>query len=298
MKVFLAGGEAFQWLYLMKMAEIKNSLFSYYYWIKSSDSEKKLVSEIWESYPQELICDSGLFTLMFGAGKGGSYDLQFMKEYTRKYIKDVDSLKMKDLTIVESDVHKLLGMRAVYELRKYFEDSGRKVLYVWHREEGIEGLYKMAEKYDYIAISVPELRILCKAKFRYQDAVKDLERKIFDNVKRLPRIHLLGNTVMETMQTNISYSCDSTSWQAAGRYGRYIHFDSGKLTARQLSSDQYLKTKHILETQFPKQYGQLFEKFNGKGKSLQYMTAMFLSIQSYKLYQGHLDKKFKCKAVK
>lgn len=295
MKIFLAGCEDFPFLYLSEIAKHPYTLFSYYHWKNTAATNKRDVDEIWERFPQEVICDSGLFTLMFGVGKGGNYDLQFMRDYTHKYIETAKTFKVKSLTIVESDVHKLLGMKAVFELRKQFEQSGMKVMYVWHREEGIEGLYKMAEKYDYIAISVPELRILCKGKARYQAAVKDLEDKIYKNVKRLPKIHLLGNTVMETMQTNVSYSCDSTSWLSGGRWGRFIHYHDGKLTARKISEDQYRREEYVFKTHYPEQYEALLNEYGHRSpKYLPYILTMYLSARSFNLYQAFLDRKFQC----
>lgn len=295
MKVFLAGCENWHHAEAAILAGAKNLLFSYYHLKKKSPRDyEKFFGQIDESY--ELICDSGLFTLMFGIGKGGSYDLDFMRNYTTLYIDYARKFPHKNLTIVESDVHKLLGMPAVFELRKQFEESGMKVLYVWHREEGIEGLYRMAEKYDYIAISVPELRILCKGKLRYQDAVKDLERKIEKNVKRVPKIHLLGNTVMETMETNISYSCDSTSWIAGVKYGRYAHFDGRKLKAETLSSDEYLKGRYVLEQSYQEHFKAMLKWRESSENRLRYQVTLYLSAKSYCRYQDYLDRHFKCQA--
>lgn len=295
MKIFLAGCEGMQFAALTEIVGHRYALFSYYHSRKFSPKDRDNFRAMWVRYPQEIICDSGLFTLMFGAGKGGDYDFKYMKDYTKTYLKWASEISHKNMTFVESDVHKLLGMKAVFELRKQFENSGLKHLYVWHREEGIDGLYKMAEKYDYIAISVPELRILCKGKIRYQDAVKDLEAKIVQNVKRLPKIHLLGNTVMETMQTNISYSCDSTSWLSGGRYGRYMHYENERITPKKLSDLVYLKTKHLLETQYPTQYKKIYDEYaHISEKYLLYIVSMYLSARSFNLYQSFLDRKFTC----
>ena len=295
MKIFLAGCEDFPFLFLTEIAKHPYTLFSYYHWLNTSPKNKKTVDEIWERYPQEIICDSGLFTLMFGVGKGGSYDMQFMTDYTKKYIDIAKTFKCKNLTIVESDVHKLLGMPAVFELRKQFEQSGMKCLYVWHIEEGIDGLYKMAEKYDYIALSVPELRIILKGKMRYQDAVKDLEKKIYANTKRLPKIHLLGNTVMQTMETNVSYSCDSTSWLAGGRWGRYMHYENGTVKAKKISEKEYARTRYLLENQYPEQWAALCKEYKSRSKNyLPYIITMYLSARSYNLYQSYLDRTYQC----
>ncbi len=297
MKIFLASCESYNHIHLTEIVGHKFVLFSYYHWMTKGAKERGDVQELWSRFPQEIICDSGLFTLMFGAGKGGSYDLSYMRDYTKKYLFWASQINHPNMTFVESDVHKLLGMPAVFELRKMFEDSGLNHFYVWHREEGIDGLFRMAEKYDYIALSVPELRILCKGKVRYQDAVKDLESKIYKNVKRLPKIHLLGNTVMETMKTNISYSCDSTSWLSGGRWGRYIHYENGKMNTKKLTDTDYLKTKYIFQTQYQKQYEAIMKRCKSE-KSMSYVFSEYLSARSFNLYQGWLDQRYQCQAKK
>lgn len=279
------------------MAGAKNLLFSYFHLKKKSDRDyARFFDPLDESF--ELICDSGLFTLMFGVGKGGTYDLKFMRDYTTQYIEYAKRFPLKNLTIVETDVHKLLGMKAVFELRKQFEASGQKVLYVWHIEEGIDGLYRLAERYNYIALSVPELRILCKGKADYKDAVKDLERKIVKNVGRLPRIHLLGNTVMRTMETNISYSCDSTSWIAGVKYGRYMSFDGQKLRPMRLSGEEYGKARAILEQCYESHFNSMLKWRESSENRLRYQVTLYLSAQSFVRYQHYLDRKFKCLAKK
>lgn len=297
MKVFLAGTEGVPFHKLTALAQVKNALFSYYHISKKKEESKKVFDAMNEA-GQEVICDSGLFTLMFGAGKGGNYDLEYMKDYTRTYIGNAKQFALNKLTIVESDVHKLLGMPAVFELRKQFEDSGMNVLYVWHKEEGIDGLFRMAEKYNYIALSVPELRIILKdSPYRYQDAVHDLLRKIKNNVSKLPRIHLLGNTVQETMETNIAYSCDSTSWLAGGRFGRSMVFNNSKLKAVSIRDELFLQTKKQVSDHHPRIFQFLEEQYD-KEKTKDYMMGNFMGAYAYKQYQDWLDKHYKCEAKK
>ncbi len=294
MKIFLAGVEKYQFGFLTEVVEHFTVLFSYFHYIKESPQNKKDVIACYNRNNYELICDSGLFTLMFGVGKGGNYDLEYMKEYTKKYITWAKTSGFNNITFVESDVHKLLGMPAVFELRKYFEDSGLKTIYVWHREEGIEGLLAMARKYKYIAISVPELRFLFKGKhWSYRQGVFNLLNKIRQECPVMPKIHLLGNTVQETMETPLAYSCDSTSWLGGGRWGRSIFFIDGKLKAIPISSGLYSQAAEILRTKFPEQFKRLDLKYGPNGeKQLRYMVAMYLSAQTMKQYQYYLDKHF------
>lgn len=293
MKVFLAGCEDLQFIRLPKIIDHKNILFSYFHWRGTSPENKIAHRRIAEESQMEVICDSGLFTLMFGVGKGGSYDLEYMKEYTRQYLETAKTFGISNLTIVESDVHKLLGMDAVFELRKYFEDSGLNVIYVWHKEEGLEGLLRMAEKYRYIAISVPELRLLSKkGDMRYQNVVHQLLLKIRNHVgaEKMPKIHLLGNTIQETMETTLAYSCDSTSWLAGGRYGSVISFNNGRLLPIRKKSDRYLQWRDQIFVNNKKWLEPLKEYFGHNPRYFDYQTANLYSALSMNRYQDQLDK--------
>jgi len=292
MNIFLAGCEVAQYAGTARVAGCKHFLISWYH--LQNKFHKDLLKYI--SDPSvKVICDSGLFTMMFGIESNKTYTLKDLIEYTRHYIKGIGELPISNLTIVESDVHKILGMEAVFELRKLFEDCGLKVMYVWHIEEGIEGLYRMAEKYDYIALSVPELRILCRAKkVRYQDTVKDLERKIVANTSRVPKIHLLGNTVEETMKTNISYSCDSTTWLYGVRFGSHSVYRNGKIIKlpsghKELDQERRLATEAFRRTQQG-----MSEEFSTKIKSRPYFIDSYLAARAYVLYQSYLDRKYQC----
>ena len=292
MKVVLAGCENWYFAELALLAGCKNILFSYHY---MKDKPQKEYDKFFDLLTNdiEVICDSGLFTLMFGAGKGATHSLSSMTAYTKSYIDFSKKYPHKNLTIVEADVHKLLGMPAVYELRKHFENSGMRVLYTWHIEEGIEGLYKLAEKYDYVALSVPELRILFKGKGRYQDGVLDLLNKIKRNVKKIPKIHLLGNTVQETMETNLAYSCDSTSWLSGCRYGRFARYENGKIKMAALNGKEFEAGIHILRDHFKDSYEEIM-KYKDKGdKQILYKITAYLSAFAYVQYQHWLNKNYK-----
>lgn len=292
MKVFLAGLEGLQFIPLVDVVGHRNALFSYYHWQSNSDSDRLIHRDTLNNGKFEVICDSGLFTLMFGAGKGGSYDFAYMKDYTIKYLKTAKNFGINNLTIVESDVHKLLGMKAVFELRKYFADCGMNVLHVWHKEEGIDGLMRMAEKYPYISLSIPELRILFKGvKTRYQTVTQQLLQQIRSHVGdlKMPKVHLLGNTVAETMQTNLAYSCDSTSWLAGGRFGRVMSYNNGKLTSIHKSSPRFESWKQEIYPSYEKFLEKLTKHFGHNDRYYEYQVCNLFSALSYKRYQDFLD---------
>lgn len=293
MKVFLAGCENIPHFRACLAAKVKNNLISYYHADKTDKGNAILTGLIKRS--DEMICDSGLFTLMFGAGKGGSHSLGSMQTYVREYLQYAKIIDSGNVTFVEADVHKLLGMPAVFELRKRFEDSGLKVLYTWHIEEGIDGLYKLADKYDYIALSVPELRVLFTGKkMRYQDGVKDLLSKIRTHCgTKMPKIHLLGNTVQETMETNLAYSCDSTSYIAGVKFGSCIIFKDKKLGKIHIRSSEFKARLEALELEIPEDLLEMEKDIGGSGKRSNYIKTVTVSCHAYAQYQSFLDKNYK-----
>ena len=292
MKVFLASLEGVDFIKTCITAKHYYGLFSYYHWNDFSNKLKDQHRDLLNSHFKEIICDSGLFTLMFGAGKGGSYDLDFMRTYTDKYIATAQRMGINNLTIVEADVHKILGMPAVFELRKRFEASGLPVLYVWHKEEGIDGLMKMAEKYPYIALSVPELRVVFKGtKHRYQDVVHKLLSDLRKHCgTKLPKIHLLGNTVQETMETTIAYSCDSTSWVSGGRFGTSISFQSNKLTPIRTKSDYFQRWLKDVFPKYRSEFLQLTSEHPAESSGHFYRATNLFSAMQMRLFQDYLDK--------
>ena len=296
MRIFLATCENFRHYQCASVAGIKNVLFSYYH-LELKSKNTPTLFRLMNERKQKVICDSGLFTMMFGAGKGNTYTYDDLVKYTKGYIANAQKFGVEDLTIVEMDTHKILPLQNLFEFRKHFEDSGMKVLYVWHNEEGIDGLYRMAEKYEYIALSVPELRVLCTGKkVRYQDVVNDLLYKIKRNTTRMPKVHLLGNTVMETMENGLGYSCDSSSWTYGIRHSRTTFYQDGKLMQRYLGRE----TSAEWHQKFQAAVDEILES-NPEAKAMLegqtanyriYMSNLIFSALSHKMYQNSLNLKF------
>lgn len=194
--------------------------------------------------PERMILDSGLFSFMFGALRGQIPEtFDAYRDFTRRYLDDVARIGWPGI-VVEADVHKLLGMEALYRLREEFAPLGDRVMYVWHQPEGIDGLRELARARSYIALSIPELRIQFGGTHRrgtdsYKRAMWALLREAHAACKVPPRIHLLGCTVPELMQTPLAWSCDSTSWLSASIYGTptWVYRGHGELVSRTRKDD-------------------------------------------------------------
>ena len=164
-----------------------------------------------------VIQDSGLFTLMFGAGKDRKVDHDYLINWQDKLIKFVLQNKLK-CTCVEIDCQKLLGVDEAWYFRERMKDRlPNRQINVFHYEDGKYGFDRLIDFSEYIAISVPELRIV-KPKTYKKDAV-NLARYA---KKRKPSIdiHMLGCTEY-SMLPDISFctSADSTSWLSGVKYG-------------------------------------------------------------------------------
>ena len=238
LKVHFAGAENLLHTLCQKEAGVKYSLFTVYPFIKSKKNLSKIkysyVPNIIENEFNHVIMDSGLFTLMFGSEKGEKSE-SFLSHWTDCILKFMDESKYKG-TYVEVDCQKVLGVKQAWKFREYMKkNSDNRQINVFHIEDGQKGLDRMIEFSEYIAISVPELRILKKKDYTYELA------SYIKNKKPEIDIHLLGCTEQKLLQQcSFCSSSDSTSWIQPMRYGA-IDLVSDKKSIKQLDRN---KIKH------------------------------------------------------
>lgn len=227
LKVHFAGSEQIDFSMIASKAGVKYFLFTCFPFISQQFGIKGFPitcktlfppKEI-EKFSQHTIMDSGLFTLMFGAHKG-KRDKAFLNQWMDAMIQFVLDNNIK-ATCVECDCQKVLGVDEAWEFRRRFRDSiSNPIINVFHYEDGNVGLDRLIEFTDYIAISVPELRIV-KPK-TYKEDVYRLACYI-KNRKPDIKIHLLGCTEVKMLERcNFCTTADSTSWQAVNRFGRIL----------------------------------------------------------------------------
>lgn len=212
-----------------------NLLTSYWYSkLKRGEKGNKEWRHLYDTLDANWIIDSGLFTMMFGAGSGKTYTLADLRDYTKKYVRYLKQIRFRHAA-VEMDVHKVLGLKALAELRKYFEDNWpvEQTIYTWHIEEGIDGLHKLAKRYPYIAISVPELRAIAKER---KQSLLMMVLNLLGHIKEAggdnpPKVHMLGCTQPDLMFNDMYYSVDSPSWTAPQRWKRVQIFSGNGFNA-------------------------------------------------------------------
>jgi hypothetical protein len=217
LKVHFAGCETLPHFLCVNAAKVNYSLFTVYPFIVNKIGSKNTtiseVPKIIDKHSKHTIMDSGLFTLMFGAAKGKK-DKKFLFEWVNLIIEFIKVNNFKG-TYVEVDCQKILGVDAAWEFREYMKENlPNRQINVFHYEDGKDGLDRMIEYSDYIALSIPELRIIKKKEYVYQLA------NYIKNKKPEIDIHLLGCTEMKLLRDcNFCSTSDSTSWLTPVRYG-------------------------------------------------------------------------------
>jgi hypothetical protein len=238
---------------------------------------------------EDSIVDSGLFSLMFGSSKGRlPITFDAYRDYTLKYIEDLQEWKYRGF-FVESDVHRLLGMDAVFKLRELYKPFGRRVIHVWHMPEGLEGLDRLALEYDYIALSVPELRKLGKS-WTVPILCRRIAQVCRDAGVALPRIHLLGGIVKDFVTSPIPYSADSTSWMAGAIYGLEQVFSptSSRIYKTNRRTNSYAEMLARLQARYPELVKNIDDVSNSDGAVNQFYSKA-LGQQWMADYQEWLD---------
>lgn len=250
-KVHWAGGEVIQQYIIAHTLGVQYTLYTAFPFVERMVFDKyvsPLIPFKWMTkpaieLPQELfkhnrhvIQDSGLFTLMFGARKGKKDEALINKWYDA--LVEFTLNHECPVTCVEVDCQKVLGVEKAWEFRERMRNDlpNNRIINVFHLEDGQKGLDRLIEFSEYIAISVPELRIANKKNF-----VPQLARYI---KKKKPDIdiHLLGCTELALLnECNFCTSADSTTWTCHKRFG----FIEG----RHVSGIQTEKIKEIVGTE-------------------------------------------------
>ena len=241
LKVHFAGCENLDKLTALNSVGVKYFLFTCYPFVKqmlngnlSRRNRNSAVPMLASSFGKHVIMDSGLFTLMFGADKG-KRDEVFLHTWMLKLVDFVKETGFKG-TCVEVDCQKILSPEIAWKFRKemkYLLPENR-IINVFHLEDGKKGLDRLIDFSEYIAISVPELRI--HRSCTYKTDVANLAKYI---KKRKPDIdiHLLGCTESKMLSNNsFCTSADSTTWSAIVRWPKLPFVINGKKIEKHISN--------------------------------------------------------------
>lgn len=298
MRIHLAGADTPRFALAPAVAGCGCLLTSYYHCVRGRFKSEELKRHIklyhhLSNRGAEWIMDSGLFTMMFGAGKGKTYTKADLLAYTDRYIDDMEQIGFRH-TIVEMDVHKVLGMADLPEFRAKFERRWgvERTMFVFHLEETIDGLKALARRYPYIALSIPELRLnLDRIGGDLSAAIKRMVA-IARTENPTVKIHLLGCTQPSLMQLEGVWSCDSSSWLQANSFARTQVCHGGRLVVLPRRSPE---AKEILDRAKPvvlSRWRQL-EREAGIQSKLNYQCAsLAVNAHAYMVLNRHVRARF------
>lgn len=255
-KVHFAGAENVDFAYMLHDAGVNYFLFTVLpfimdkfdiKWGRITNARHLLPHKELPKMSRHVIMDSGLFTLMFGACKDLKPDEKFIRKYKDAICDFVNENKAYDLTCVECDCQKLLGVDLAWQLRKEMREQlpNNRIINVFHFEDGKRGLDSLIDFSEYIAISVPELRIV------KPDTYKEDTYEIASYIKnRKPEIdiHLLGCTERAMLkQCKFCTSADSTTWQQINRYGGILGYRTKNIKQERVKEGWQNIKKLLLE---------------------------------------------------
>lgn len=233
---------------------------------------------------KHVIMDSGLFTLMFGA-QSGKKDKKFLEKWQNSLIEFVQNRNLS-CTVVEVDCQKVLDPQSAWEFRKKLRDAlpNNRQINVFHLEDGQKGLDRMIEFSDYMAISVPEIRI--HRRKTYKEDVYQLSQYI-KNKKPDIDIHLLGCTEKAILKKcHFCTSSDSTSYQSTGRYNTLDGFNMNYLKPEQRK--RYIERSENFMNTFQKEVHKELSQ-NYKKTFCNICIAIEHSLDKYNYYAGRQD---------
>lgn len=220
---------------------------------------------------RHTIQDSGLFSLLFGKHKDKA-----TKEFVYKWYDELirfTSEHGQDVTCVEVDAQAILGVEETWALRERMRQDlpNNRIINVFHVEDGKDGLDRLIEFSDYIAIgsgvtggNVLGYKCLC-------EYIKTRKPEI--------DIHLLGCTNVNIMHQvrHLCTSCDSTSWLSAPRFG-YI----GDYHIRDIDKDKVM-------AHFGKDVWDSIREYNGDLVTKCTIVSTELCKESYIKFCGNQD---------
>jgi len=182
--------------------------------LKTMSDPKIDIPRLCASTMRHCIQDSGLFTLMFGA-QAGKHDEGVINRWYDNLV-EFTLAHGNGATCVEVDCQKVLGVEKAWEFRERMRNDlpDNRIINVFHLEDGRDGLDRLIEFSDYIAVSVPELRYAGKKNYTYEIA------SYIKNRKPSIDIHLLGCTELKLLEKcKFCTSADSTTYVSGKRYG-------------------------------------------------------------------------------
>ena len=198
--------------------KMKYNLMSYFY-IRS----KLALAEYIRDNSEEILIDSGAHSFQ----KGVKVDwVKYTEEYAA-FIKRFDRPNV--VGYFEMDVDNIIGYEKVKALRAILTAASSKIIPVWHKNRGIDDFKEMCQSHRGKVVAITG--------FKNED-IKDHQYIMFTKYAHDQgcRIHCLGMTRKNVLDTVPFDYTDSSSWSAQSRYG-HMQTYNGKKVSKEFSKD-------------------------------------------------------------
>lgn len=270
MKVHFAGLESYQDFRCVEVMGVQYGLYSAYNAVysrlfgKKKSEDSIIPSEYMCGSMRHVIQDSGLFSMLYGSSQHLANEHNVYRWYDSlvEYTLGLD----EKVTCIECDCQNFLGIDKCWDLRYRMREDlkDNRIIYVFHRNDGLKELDRLCEFADYIGIPNMDFH-----DYMYQICVyiKSKNPEI--------DIHLLGCTHPELLKRcSFASSCDSTTWFRSRRYGDLLGYHISDLD-----------TQKVIDF-FGKD---IWNAMSGNTENETVRNAMCVSIEHYKrLYQKNV----------
>lgn len=166
---------------------------------------------------KSFMLDSGAYTLSIS--KKGSLSDRELNMYIDGYESLIVDLGVK--MYFEMDLDYIKGYDWVVKVSDILErDTGVKPIPVWHPNRGKKGFECMCERYNYVAIGTTTIR---------KELAKSLKWFTSTAHRYKSKIHGLGYTKLDGIESTGFDSVDSTTWIYSNISGVVYRYDNGNM---------------------------------------------------------------------
>ena len=213
LRCYYSGVEGRQHFEAVVRAGGKHVLLSYLY-IQKSDPD--IVKKRKNANPSiGFMVDSGAHSFQSDKEKYSKWSVSDWENYITAYTKWLLANRAYIDCGVEMDIDWVVGTNLVESWQKRFFipllEKGVPIIFVWHKQRGLEGWESMCEKLPYVGLP---------GEFSSEP---DFNKYVVTARKYTVRIHGFAATKQQDFRDHEWYSSDSTTWKSAERYGTLIH---------------------------------------------------------------------------
>lgn len=179
-----------------------------------------------------FLLDSGAFTFMTHGHKGEKH----INAHIGRYIDFINKYDIKHF--FEMDIDALVGFDKVLEYRERIEnETGKKVIPVWHKSRGKQEFINMCKQYDYVAIGGIVTGEIKRDEYKYFPWFIDTAHKYGC------KIHGLGYTSFAGLYEYHFDSVDSTTWCQRAKFRQIDRFNGRRIESYEMSGDEKMSVE-------------------------------------------------------